>query len=419
MVLKSRRIVSNVENAPPGLSAAPAHGKSLASRLRSSFRDPARQRRARAARASKNQAENARRKGKGKGSGGANGSGKASASAAKPAATMEFDITAVAAPPESADVEMADADPAPQLARTTKRYVLPRELRRPPFKEVSAETLLSFEPELGDGESSDLPDLEYIRDIMEEMGPGLLRAALSVDIAAPENGLPKQIAITLKDTGSDYPPPTHMLALYRPVAKDAPTARRHVTLVPTHSVVLALHCALLPPFTLRAAAPEYAPADSTGAQLTVPVQPLGLPAPPAFAPLAAFLYTKRADQLLKALLPAPPPAALGSGSGSGSDTERRGFAARLAATYTGQALMDHALRVYGLWQNACVLGVHVDELWDAVALAWDVLLAALAFSTSQEHLVLNRPPSDPTSAHATATPAPEPDPALAREPDAL
>jgi hypothetical protein len=63
---------------------------------------------------------------------------------------------------------MQDVEPQPAL--TTKTYRLPRELLRPAFQEISIETLLTVEPELGE----DLPDIEYIRDAMEEFGPGLV-----------------------------------------------------------------------------------------------------------------------------------------------------------------------------------------------------------------------------------------------------
>jgi hypothetical protein len=53
---------------------------------------------------------------------------------------------------------------------TTKTYRLPKDLLRPPFQEISTETLFSVEPELG----VDAPDIEYIRDVMEDIGTGLV-----------------------------------------------------------------------------------------------------------------------------------------------------------------------------------------------------------------------------------------------------
>jgi hypothetical protein len=66
--------------------------------------------------------------------------------------------------PQTADVKEAAAPPS----LTTKTHRLPRNLLHPQFKEISEETLISVEPELGE----DLPDIEDIRDALEELGPG-------------------------------------------------------------------------------------------------------------------------------------------------------------------------------------------------------------------------------------------------------
>ncbi|KAJ7507360.1 hypothetical protein B0H11DRAFT_1705894 [Mycena galericulata] len=292
---------------------------------------------------------------------------------------------------------MRDAEAQPSL--TTQTYRLPRELLRPEFQEVSKETLLTIEPDLG---ADELPEIEYIQEIFEDIGPGLLRAVVSVVADPPKDALPAEIAITVNDH-SDYPPPTHILAIHGRASKDTPgDARRQVTLIPAHSVVLALHCARLP--KLAPSTPSYTSADRT--QLVVPVQPLCLPSPATFSFLSTFLYTKRVDHLLKSLLPCPPPPKL--------DADRTllpAFAARLAGTYTSQALLLHVNSVHGLWQNACVLGVFVDELWDTIDLAWEVLLTAMAISAGTPHLMLKRPsspPPDETTVASASEVAPSP-----------
>lgn len=239
----------------------------------------------------------------------------------------------------------------------------------------------------------------------------LLRAVASVVAEPPKDALPSEIAITVNDH-SDYPPPTHMLAIHgrTPASKDAPPgdARRQVTLIPAHSAVLALHCARLPMSKLTApssASPAYTSDDCT--QLVVPVQPLCLPSPTTFALLSSFIYTKRADHLLKSLLPCPPPPTLAADPAS-----LPAFAARLAGTYTAQALLRHVNSVHGLWQNACVLGVFVDELWDTLDLAWEVLLTAMAISAGTPHLMLKRPSSSTPPASEVAPSNPNSDPAV-------
>ncbi|KAJ6481814.1 hypothetical protein C8R45DRAFT_312691 [Mycena sanguinolenta] len=357
MVLQVRRN----ENAPPKIFDSHRSAKTVGSRLRSTIHDPTRRRRARTAHAT------GRAKGKGK--------PKSSSST-----MVQFQVTSVSAP-QTTDVEMQDVE-APSLI--TKTYRLPKELLRPAFQEVSKETLFTLAPELRE----DTPDLEYIRDVMEELGPGLLRVVVSVVADPPKDAVPKEIAITVNDQ-ADYPPPTHMLAIHAPAPKDAPaSSARKVTLVPVHAVVLALHCARLPSLTASPSSPEYTSDDRN--QLIVPVQPLCLPSPSAYPLLSTFLYTKRVDHLLKSLLPTPPPPKL--------DDDRTllpAFAGRLATTYTAQALLLHVTTVHGLWQNACVLGVFVDELFDTIDLAWEVLLTAMAISQGTPHLMLKRPSSPP------------------------
>ncbi|KAF7342072.1 Clampless1 Clp1 protein [Mycena venus] len=375
MVLQVKRN----ENAPPRSFTPHSSIKSIGSRLRSSIHDPNRRRRARTAHGSKFATEQAKRKSK-----------------TKSPTTVQFQVTSVSTP-QTADVEMQDVEPRSSL--TTKAYRLPKELLRPAFQEISKETLLTVEPELGE----DLPELEYIRDAMEDIGPGLLRAVVSVVADPPKDALPTEIAITVNDH-SDYPPPTHMLAIHGRAAKDAPGAsRRQVTLVPAHSIVLALHCARLPKLTPSPSPPAYTSDDRT--QLVVPVQPLCLPSPTTFSLLSSFLYTKRADHLLKALLPCPPPPTLGD-----DRTKLPAFAGRLAGTYTAQALLLHVNSVHGLWQNACVLGVYTDELWDTIDLAWEVLLTAMAISQGMPHLMLKPPASPlPSPALGEVASTPEPD----------
>ncbi|KAJ7847051.1 hypothetical protein B0H13DRAFT_1646244 [Mycena leptocephala] len=307
--------------------------------------------------------------------------------------TIQFDVTSVSAPlPQTADVEEAAAPPS--LTRKTCR--LPRNLLHPEFKEISEETLVSVEPELGE----DLPDIEYMRDALEELGPGLLRVLVNVVADVPKDTLPMEIAITV-DGQSDYPPPTHMLAIHTRASNDAPeSGHRQVKLMPVHSAVLALHCARLPTFPATSPTPTYTSENRT--ELTVPVQPLGLPSAATYPLLSTFLYTKRAGHLLESLLPCPPPPTLHD-----DRTQILAFALRLAGTYTSQALLLHVNNVHGLWQNACVLGVFVDALWDTIDLAWEVLLTAMAISAGTPQLMIKRPSSVAFTSEVASSQDPE------------
>jgi hypothetical protein len=192
-----------------------------------------------------------------------------------------------------------------------------------------------------------------------------------------------------------------MLAIHTRASNDAPeSGHRQVKLMPVHSVVLALHCARLPTFPAASPTPTYTSEDRT--ELTVPVQPLGLPSAATYPLLSTFLYTKRAGHLLESLLPCPPPPTLHY-----DRTQILAFALRLAETYTSQALLLHVNNVHGLWQNACVLGVFVDALWDTIDLAWEVLLTAMAISVGTPQLMIRRPGSVAFTSEVASTQDPE------------
>ncbi|KAJ7628662.1 hypothetical protein FB45DRAFT_749135 [Roridomyces roridus] len=288
---------------------------------------------------------------------------------------------------------MQDAEPLPppQPSLTTQTYRLPRELLRPAYQEISRETLQAVDPDLGDVDDI---EIEYLRDAFEDIGPALYRTLASVVADPPKESLPKELVISVTDQG-DFPAPTHLLAVYgspspaassssKDVAAETP---RQVTLIPVHAVVLTIYCARLPPLIPTPASQERTPTYK------VPVQPLCLPSPTTFPLLSSFLYTKRSSHLLKSLLPTPPPPTLTSTEGGPSESRTQhlsAFAATLASTYTAQALLRHIHTTHGLWQNACVLGVHDDGLWEVLELVWEVLLTAMAISAGTPDLMVKR-----------------------------
>ncbi|TFY56015.1 hypothetical protein EVJ58_g7896 [Rhodofomes roseus] len=85
-----------------------------------------------------------------------------------------------------------------------------------------------------------------------------------------------------------------------------------------------------------------------------------------FRELMCYMYTKRSDELLSELLPAPPPSAA-----QGQDAMDR-YARSLAREYERAELLKRMSRVQGVWRNACAIGVFDDGLWSMLDLAWDV-----------------------------------------------
>ncbi|EIW79554.1 hypothetical protein CONPUDRAFT_82948 [Coniophora puteana RWD-64-598 SS2] len=180
------------------------------------------------------------------------------------------------------------------------------------------------------------------------------------------------VTIPVRAVGPQACYPTHVLAL------SAPKSAGDATLLLTHALVLAANCSGLPRL------PATAPATPQGTSVTLPVLPLTVPSPAAFAPLHSFLYTHSTRSLLAALLPSVPSAFVSTLSTPGAI---RGTLASGPALHT---LSDHLVRhvrpaqlpavaqgIAAVWRNAVALGVHDPEFWDTLDLSWEVVLGAL------------------------------------------
>lgn len=221
---------------------------------------------------------------------------------------------------------------------------------------------------------------------------------------ASGSALPKEVEVTITNDGSDEaaPLPSHMLAVYSSAA--GPQRKSRVTLFPTHSLVLAAHCANLPSLpstSASASATSSEGGETSSVQMTLPIVPMSIPSPEAFAPLSTFLYTGRADQLLSSLLPCAPDRPLTPSSDSQDTVEdaeaemeaeedvqsRReediaAYAAKISRSVSSPRLLQSALLINGVWRNCCALGVHDSRLWATMDAAWAVVVSAMALGTS-------------------------------------
>lgn len=236
--------------------------------------------------------------------------------------------------------------------------------------------------------------------------------------------LPSEATVRVLDTRADLP--THMLAVYSslPGANQSNPSngqtqiKTRVSLLPTHAVMLAAHCAAVPPLPVSNPTKRTQGKDTKQAVLTLPVVPLSIPSPTAFPLLSAYLYTQDSDNLLRALLgvplspasspthvstpsillspadslptPAPSPQLLPRADlspASPPSTLTAEFTARvsqtsraLAAAHVGDAdaLLKKVGFVMGLWRNAFALGIYDSGLWSTLDAAWAVLLGAMA-----------------------------------------
>jgi len=190
----------------------------------------------------------------------------------------------------------------------------------------------------------------------------------------PKSQIPPSVSVALRAPSSRSSYPTHVLAIA--TAGTSSSDPKH-TLIPVHAVTLAAHCAKLP-----ALPPSNARVSGNNMQL--PVLPLSLPSPAAFSILHTFMYTHRLDGVLKALLPLPTQFLEGLShhgvrQALASSTTLHQLSSFVCASSNGnlQTITGHAAHVKEIWQDMVSLGLYDPELWDAIDLAWEIILGAL------------------------------------------
>ncbi|KAG7095985.1 hypothetical protein E1B28_006668 [Marasmius oreades] len=254
---------------------------------------------------------------------------------------------------------------------------LPRKLSRPEYEEVSKRAIIAASPEMARG---DIPPPEYIQQGLlaqtSQLMSGLSSLAPShLPSSLPSSHLPAFLTIPLRPPTSSTTPhyPTHALAVS---SSNNPEAQ--ALIIPIHALVVASHCARFP--EIRAPSSRL-----QGHNLQLPVIPITLPSPGAFTVLVNYMYSHRLDKVLKELLSPMP-------SGFMSNLSRRDIRDILDSRstlhelskylcehdqYSLQQLTARTVRVRDVWYDLVALGLHAPELWDALDLAWEVILGAL------------------------------------------
>ncbi|KAJ2973993.1 hypothetical protein NUW54_g11964 [Trametes sanguinea] len=182
-----------------------------------------------------------------------------------------------------------------RLASVAQKLNIPRRLARPAFAEPSRDAVARIDPSL-----AGVP-LEYIRRTLAGNANQMLTALslLAVPSSLPCAHLPPTIDAPVRPS-SQTPDlsafPTHVLAILSSRSSaTTPTmasfadrsslpASTTVPLYPASALVLAAHCALLPPL------PQGLPPNGRRAALTLPIVPLTIPNPEAFPLLHAYLH---------------------------------------------------------------------------------------------------------------------------------
>lgn len=197
---------------------------------------------------------------------------------------------------------------------------------------------------------------------------------IAMDNFSTDQFAPEQMTVKANDISAQMP--THLLAVWsKPKTSPSPSNRCPISLHPTHNIVLASHCASLPAFAPKQASPQP---SAAGVEINLPVQGLCVPHRESFTAIHQYLYTKDSAAFFGALVPRPTARTLAA---LAPTTSLAGFAARLAATFSAQALLAHILFVSGAYANMCHLGIQDDEMWRVLQGAWGVLREALQLAS--------------------------------------
>ncbi|KAF9498854.1 hypothetical protein BDN71DRAFT_1493811 [Pleurotus eryngii] len=279
----------------------------------------------------------------------------------------------------SIPVPVATPEPKTSTASpTTFPVTLPRVLPRQPFQEIPLSALAQF------GAHS---NVEYLRDSLPEFSSSFVSGLLAVKTSAITTPTwPKELEVSVNAPAGAILP-SHLLAIYRqPPTKEGekPAPPTQVTVHPVHSLILAANCARIPVL-------EPTETIHSSFKTTLPVKPLGLPAPESFPLLQMYLYTKRQQSLQTALLPVgcvlPPSLHPEAPTSPEEHTQAVLEAAQhLAQTYTAHALLQSIHKVMSLWQNVRALGIFDAGVWGVMDGVWELLLEALSMSTRQTPL---------------------------------
>ncbi|KAF8344056.1 uncharacterized protein EI90DRAFT_2882787, partial [Cantharellus anzutake] len=250
----------------------------------------------------------------------------------------------------------------------------PRQLPRFGIPRVRDEAITAVDPKL-----QGIP-LEYLHHSLKGMEPLLQQglAAISCDPTLEgRRDLPDELTLLVRPDFKSGRLPTHIF-----VAMDMDGKRG--TMFPFHDLVLATHCASLPPlpYPPDSTAPKTEVRANSSVTITLPVVPIRLPNPSLFKPIYDYLYTKNGGRLLSVLIPLPPSAMPRRDSAASSGTPPSSefttlVSSALAHTFTIQMLVEQARSIHGLWKNVVALGITDPGLWGVMDFAWGVLLNAM------------------------------------------
>ncbi|KAJ6464051.1 hypothetical protein C8R45DRAFT_1025087 [Mycena sanguinolenta] len=204
------------------------------------------------------------------------------------------------------------------------------------------------------------------------------------------------IPVQFYPSNRDTPPaiyPTHILAVSPPPASSRQTpADGPVALTAVHGMIIAANCTklALPPPAIQPSDPRF---------VSLATHCMTVCSIPAFVILRLYMYSRRIDSFMDAMMPFPP-AFLETLKPQKRCPGHEGLklnAARQSVQQT-RYLADHLIlctpggpypmwerirMLQGIWQTMCDLGMYEQLLWQALDLAWQVARYALSVVSEQ------------------------------------
>lgn len=169
---------------------------------------------------------------------------------------------------------------------------------------------------------------------------------------------PVKVTVDVSQLPKDAISPTHVIALRSGRPNES------TRYFPIHALPLLAHCLDVPNVTMEA---------RTGPTTSLPILSLTAPSPATFHILVDFFYRLHLPTLSKALLPVDGELFREVAKKEWPRTPEA--AARIyAQTMSVGELSAAARRVYGVYENACALGMWDEGLWAAITMAWTIIL---------------------------------------------
>ncbi|KZS96984.1 kinase-like protein [Sistotremastrum niveocremeum HHB9708] len=270
--------------------------------------------------------------------------------------------------PPSDNVQVTYADQLPTVT-----------LPRPEPVADSHAALHALEPEL-----AQFP-IAHVKDQLLSTSPELYANISRLRFNTPKIGassaLPTEIQVSINgQPTADLP--SHIIAVH----SDAESSSQSpVTFHPVHPLIIASHCAAIPPF-IKPKLEGFSSSEGSGSStLSVPILRVALPDPSAFPSLLLWIYNRNPRTLLTTILNLQAPLVDPAHIDSYTPTE---LAAVLADTFSTSALARIAQHVHGVWADACRLGVWEPDLWatlelagGAVQVAWNAVQSNKSLSS--------------------------------------